>query len=296
MTKDPSEQKYLDNYNPAIYDSPSITVDTVVFSINRKKNENYRKLDDLSLQVLLVKRNEYPEKDKWSLPGGFICIDETPSQAVRRKLSSKVGFQNVYLEQLYTWGDIDRDPRKRILSSSYMSLVCRNEVSIKTGGNAWDAAWFDITLKTVESVQKNGTQTTKMLLSLSSAEKGITFSSEITYQKNMKHNLVEDNICIGKDNPLAFDHVKILTYAVIRLRSRLEYSCIAVHLMPREFSFSDLQRTYECILGKTLIGPNFRRKMKPFVTETEKDTISSNSGYRPAKLFRFNMDKILSEI
>lgn len=295
MAKSQPEQIYLDGYDPEAYDSPSVTVDTVVFSINRKKSENYRKLDDLSLQVLLVKRNEHPDKDKWGVPGGFIHIDESPSQAVCRKLNSKVGFQNVYLEQLYTWGDVERDPRKRILSTSYLSLVCKNEVSIKTGENAWDAAWFDVSLDTVESVQERGTQVTKMALLISSKEKGLSFSAEVVYRKSMKHNLIEDSIHINGENPLAFDHAKMLAYAVIRLRSRIEYSCIAVHLMPREFSFSDLQRTYECILGKQLIGPNFRRKMKPFVIEADKETENSRSGYRPAKLIQFNMDKILSE-
>lgn len=292
-----SEKEFLENYDETLYKSPSITVDTLVFSIGNKKNENYRKLSAKTLQILLVKRKDYPEKGKWAIPGGFMAIDETIIAAANRRLKEETGLENVYLEQLYTWGDVDRDPRKRIVSTSYLSLVNKDEVSPHAGETAWETAWFDISFKEVSKEVDSDSQKLNMELILTNTNTSEEFKIDMLITKSIKNCLVDVNTEIIGDKVLAFDHAKLIAYAILRLRGKMEYSSIAMHLMPEEFTFGDLQSVYECVLDKTFIGPNFRRKMRSLLVEVKnKDATNNNSGHRPAQLFKFNPETLLNEL
>ena len=94
------------------YARPALTVDAVVFG-----------LDDEDLKVLLVRRDLEPFKGKWALPGGFVRVGETLEEAVRRELREETGVAEVFLEQLYTFGATDRDPRERVVTVAYYALV-----------------------------------------------------------------------------------------------------------------------------------------------------------------------------
>src|SRR3954470_15309524 len=94
------------------YARPALTVDCVVFG-----------LDEGELKVLLIQRGLEPFKGRWALPGGFVRVEETLEQAARRELEEEAGLKNVFLEQLYTFGAIDRDPRERVVSIAYYALV-----------------------------------------------------------------------------------------------------------------------------------------------------------------------------
>lgn len=292
-----TEKDFLENYDDSLYKSPSVTVDTLVFTVDEKKNDNYRKLAPKSLQVLLVKRKEYPEKDKWAIPGGFVGIDEQLIDAASRRLTEEVGVDNVYMEQLYTWGDVNRDPRKRIISASYLSLVNKSDVSPHAGETAWDAVWFDISFTELSNTKTEDGQISVMELALSNSDINEEYKIKVVIKKSIKNHLIDVNTSVVGDKVLAFDHAKILAYAIIRLRSKMEYSCIAVHLMPETFTFGDLQSVYECVLNKTFIGPNFRRKMKPLLIEVEYvEKQDKNSGHRPAQLLKFNSQTLLNEM
>ncbi len=112
------------------YEKPSVTVDTVIFSI--KEND---------LKVLLVKRSSSPFKDKWAIPGGFVKIDQSLEDAAKFKLEEKTGVKDVYLEQLYSFGSPKRDPRGRVITVTYFALI--NSDNVKLKGD--DAKWFSIT-------------------------------------------------------------------------------------------------------------------------------------------------------
>src|SRR5262245_51359528 len=91
---------------------PALAVDCVVFG-----------LDEADLAVLLIRRGLDPFAGKWALPGGFVHVDETIDDAARRELLEETGLGRVYLEQLYTFGALDRDPRERVVSVAYYALV-----------------------------------------------------------------------------------------------------------------------------------------------------------------------------
>ena len=122
------------------YDHPFVCTDAVVFTIKTQKPDNYRKLPETSLRVLLYKRESEPYQSKWCLPGGFLNIDELPEDNIRRKLSIKTDVNKCWLEQLYTVCNLNRDPRARVISIAYLGLMNETE-SIKYESKAY---WFDV--------------------------------------------------------------------------------------------------------------------------------------------------------
>ena len=113
------------------YKKPSVTTDIVIFTIQ-----------DNELKVLLIKRKIEPFKDSWAIPGGFVQIAESLDQAATRELEEETGIKDVYLEQLYTFGDPKRDPRGRVITVSYMALVDSNKIELKPDTDASEAQWF----------------------------------------------------------------------------------------------------------------------------------------------------------
>ena len=119
----------------AAYPRPAVTVDCVVFGVD---------LDQHDLTVLLIQRDRPPFQDKWALPGGYVHLDESLEQAARRELAEETNLSNVYLEQLYTFGDVDRDPRGRIVTVAYYALVNLHGYTVHGDTDARDAAWFAV--------------------------------------------------------------------------------------------------------------------------------------------------------
>ena len=200
-----------------------IAVDIVIFTVQSGV-----------LKVLLVKRKIEPYKGQFAIPGGFVLENESLDQAAMRELREETGVAEVYLEQLYSFGDPRRDPRGRVVTVAYYALISAEHSQLRAGSDAAGAAWFAV-------------------------------------------DAVPD---------LAFDHAKILAYAVERLRNKLEYTTVGFQLLPEKFSLSELQEVYEAILGKKLDKRNFRRKLallkilKP-TSEYRRD------GRKPARLYRF---------
>lgn len=115
------------------YPRAALTVDCVVFG-----------LDEGELKVLLIERALEPFKGKWALPGGFVRVDETLDEAARRELSEEAGLDNVFLEQLYSFSKLDRDPRERVVSVAYYALVKLAAHDTKAATDAADSRWFPI--------------------------------------------------------------------------------------------------------------------------------------------------------
>lgn len=112
------------------YPRPAVTADIVIFTIR-----------DESLQVLLVRRRQGPFGGMWALPGGFVREDESLEDAARRELEEETGVRDVYLEQLYTFGELGRDPRMRVISVVYYALIESAGRTVQGGTDAAEAAW-----------------------------------------------------------------------------------------------------------------------------------------------------------
>jgi len=115
------------------YPHPAVTTDVVVFTIR-----------DQRLQLLLVRRACEPFKGRWALPGGFLDINEDLEECAKRELEEETGVHGLYLEQLYTFGKPDRDPRERVISITYYALIPSDKVELRASSDAKDAAWFPL--------------------------------------------------------------------------------------------------------------------------------------------------------
>ena len=115
------------------YPRPSVTVDVIIFTLRE---------DDL--QVLLIKRGHPPFEGMWAIPGGFVDIVESLEGAALRELEEETGVRDVYLEQLYTFGDPGRDPRGRTITVAYFALVPADTVRLRAGDDAADVRWWSV--------------------------------------------------------------------------------------------------------------------------------------------------------
>ena len=136
-----SEEEFLKSYNQNEYDRLSVTTDIILFSVSDVYQDNYRKTNEKAMSVLMVKRSTYPFKDKWCIPGGFLRLNEELDDCPKRILEEETNLKDIYMEQLYTFGRIDRDPRMRIVSTAYMALIDKNTLKDSLSENA---KWFNI--------------------------------------------------------------------------------------------------------------------------------------------------------
>ena len=122
---------------PFTYDfaRPNLTVDCVVFGLD---------VEEEDLRVMLIQRGIPPFEGRWALPGGFVRINETLEETARRELKEETGIEQVYLEQLYSFGELKRDPRERVVTIAYYALVNLNEHRITAATDARSAAWFSV--------------------------------------------------------------------------------------------------------------------------------------------------------
>ncbi|MDX2255392.1 MAG: NUDIX domain-containing protein [Pseudanabaenaceae cyanobacterium bins.39] len=116
------------------YPRPALTVDCIVFGLDA----------ELELKIMLIQRDIPPFQGQWAIPGGFVRIDETLEQAALRELQEETGIHDVFLEQLYTFGDLGRDPRDRTVTVAYYALINLVEQEIKAATDAREAKWFSI--------------------------------------------------------------------------------------------------------------------------------------------------------
>jgi 8-oxo-dGTP diphosphatase len=202
------------------YDRPSVAVDLVLMTFEAG-----------ALKVLLQR---HPEMGT-VLPGGFVHVDEPLEATVARVLRDKARLPDAFVEQLYTFGAVDRDPRGRVISVAYYALVPVERL------RAALAAADDLILGVVEQGRVAG--------------------------------------------GLGYDHVEIVRVAAQRLAAKLDYTAVALELLPDAFTLRQLQDVYEAILGVSLTKPAFRRKMldRGFLKPTGR--FETGGAHRPAELY-----------
>ncbi len=133
MREPGSEREYLESYDQEQFKKMSVATDLLILTI----------IDD-QLAVLMTKRSEYPFKDRWALPGVFVGIEETLEEAAIRGLKEEVNLENIYMEQLYTFGEVDRDPRLRVVSVTYMALTPPEKLDFKAGSRVSEVKLFPV--------------------------------------------------------------------------------------------------------------------------------------------------------
>lgn len=128
-----SQEAVEHGYDPGKWERPSVTVDVVILS-----------LQDGDLKVLLIKRRHWPYEGYWAIPGGFIEMRESLEESARRELEEETGVRDLYMEQLYTFGDPGRDPRTRVITVAYLALVDYQQLHPQAADDAGDVGWFSM--------------------------------------------------------------------------------------------------------------------------------------------------------
>ena len=248
------------------YPRPALAVDIVVFTVAEEKEDNYRKIPGKKLQVLLIKRGIDPFKGEWALPGGFVREGETVGEAAARELAEETGAEDVFTEQLFTFSAPGRDPRDWVVSCAYFALIPKGSVLVAAEGDAAEAEWFTV------SSEISGEAERRMVLE----GRGMAFSASVRLTNAEPEILSNDG--------LAFDHAKIICLALERLRGKLDYTDVALRLLPERFTLTELQQVYEEILGRKLLAPAFRRKIAGRVEKTGE--VYDGAGHRPSAYYR----------
>ncbi|SFR85417.1 NUDIX hydrolase [Sphingomonas jatrophae] len=232
---------FLADYDPNAFERPSVAVDLVLMTVV-----------DGAPAALLMRRPAPPQQGCWACPGGFVGMAESLDEAAHRLLREKARMQGAYVEQLYTFGAPDRDPRTRIISVAYFALLPADRFA------AAMAAGDDLTLARI----------------------AVPWAGEAG-------GPVEALAPDGTPLPLAFDHGDMLGLAVLRLRGKLDYSAVAFALLPERFTLRALQSVHEAILGAPLNKPAFRRRMldRGWLEPTGEREVGTS--FRPPELYRF---------
>lgn len=288
-----TENKFIKQYRKTEkdkYEKPSVTTDMVIFTVTKGDKPNVRKKAEQELKTLLIKRGGHPYKGAWALAGGFMGIDEDLDTAVQRELYEETGVRNVYAEQLYTWSAVDRDPRMRILSASYLALVAYDELPpLVAGEDAEEAEWFTVKDKVldtkVETQGKEIIRTQQIQLILTAKEEISAVIEKVTRTRGTNTKVTTT---IKETNGIAFDHAEIILYSLERLRGKVDYTNIAFNLVGERFTLPDLQEVYEVILNKKLQKVRFRRHVGDMVKDTGEER--TGGAYRPSKLYRYNVE------
>ena len=236
-----NERAFLDGYDPSAFEHPSVTVDVALLTTCEG-----------DLFTLLVRRAEPPHKGRWSLPGGFVGMAEPLDTAAARVLKDKAGTGRVFLEQLYTFGDPDRDPRTRVITVAYYALIARERFPV-------DAA----------------TGEDRRLARIVVPWEGETGGPVVVELEP------------GAAVDLAFDHADILGMAVKRIRGKLDYTPIGFQLLPDTFTLRQLQDVHETILARPVNKDSFRRRMLASGLLEATGERQRDVEHRPAELYRF---------
>lgn len=289
------EKAYLAGYDITKFERPSLATDMAIFSIMEKgEPENYRKLPEKALKLLLIKRATYPFKDLWALPGGFCRPNEDVQETAMRELYEETHVEAAYLQLAGTFGEVGRDPRGWIISNTFLSLVDGAACKPRGGSDAWEAKWFSVELTAKEEKRKLQEEAAELVteytLTLCHEESGVALSAVVKEHKQFMNYHEKVRYEIVDSEGLAFDHAKIIVHTLLFLRKSVKNDWkLAFDLMPEYFTLTQLQNTFELVLDEKLLTPNFRRKVDELVVETEQ--ILEGNGHRPAKLFRRNIEK-----
>ncbi len=267
-----NEKEFLEDYDVSQFAQLSMTADILVVSVSDQENENYRKTSKKMMSILLVKRRGYPFKNKWCLPGGFLNpAKETLDDCAMRVLKNETNLSNIYLEQLYTFDDLKRDPRTRVVSTSYVALIDKNKLTEIINENA---SWFDI----VSYEEKDDIVT----IALNNGDAQIDFS----IKKVLRDKTTDLHSFSTLDNKyLAFDHPIVILSGLERIRNKIQYTDIVFNMMPEYFTLGELQQVFEVIMGKKLLAPAFRRIIANKVEKT--NLMQTGGGHRPSALFKY---------
>ena len=201
------EIRYLKEFDPTRYQNPGVAADTALFAVGED-----------ALKILLIKRGGYPYKGRWALPGGFVEIDEDIFNAADRELMEEAGISGLYLEQVFTWGRPDRDPRYRCITASHIAIADAADLKPVAGDDAAEADWFALRDYTVK--EKGGI--TRISYTLSGS---IEMHPIVAFPTGRMQQIYP-----VESAGLAFDHAESIAYSFEYLKRRVKEGYLDIAL------------------------------------------------------------------
>ena len=265
------EELFLSAYNMDDYERPSVTTDIVAFAIQAEQEDTYRHNPKNILSVLLIKRGEHPFMNKWALPGGFVKADESVEECALREIAEETNVTPKALMLFDQFSEPNRDPRGRIISNAFLSIISEDGLKLMGGDDAIDARWFEV------SFDQSGNG--NYLLQLKCKDEVITS----TLKEKVSH-FGKKEFDIVESGGLAFDHARMIATALTVLRKNVRDFDFIFDFLPEKFTLTAVQKVQETITNEAQLPANFRRKISEYVEET--DEYITGAGHRPAKLFR----------
>ncbi|MCI9441262.1 MAG: NUDIX hydrolase [Ruminococcus sp.] len=213
-------EEFLEGYDPYKYRTPSCTADAVIFSAREPLTKELT-----GIKILLVKRSNHPSIGFWALPGGFVNMEENLEESAKRELLEETGIGNLAMEQIAAYGNYDRDPRTRVITTAYMALVQGEERKACAGDDAADAVWCGLTLEKIKSERQlcgagqQETEITSYRLHVKNQEKDLD-TCAVVEQKRHLGLIREESFEVKECGMLAVDHAAIIVQALTILQER----------------------------------------------------------------------------
>lgn len=222
----------------------------------------------VTLWLPLVRRTRAPFAGQWALPGGPIPPDETLVDTALRTLRAAVHCEPNHLEQLYSFGAVERSAdAQRLVTIAYWALYGEQDLCTDASESGTDRT---ISHSTAAEAAND-----------SAAEAANSPAAEAAHDPNVAW------FSADRLPALAFDHADIVAYAVDRLRSKTEYSTIAYRFLGQQFTLAQLRAVHEAILGEPVDQANFRRQALSQGYLIDTGELTRGASHRPARLYRF---------
>ncbi|EOS37847.1 NUDIX hydrolase [Lachnospiraceae bacterium 29-91] len=220
-------EEFLEGYDPYKYQTPSCTADAVIFSCAEPLTKELR-----GLKLLLVKRSNHPSIGFWALPGGFVDMEENLEASAKRELLEETGIGGLPMEQIGAYGNYDRDPRTRVITTAYMALIQGREPEPAAGDDAADAVWCELELEEIRrgadsgagdmsgtGQQEDGAEVRTYRLTVKNPKKDL--DTHALVERKMHPGLIrEESFAVKDGGMIAVDHAAIIVQALTILQER----------------------------------------------------------------------------
>lgn len=237
----------------------------IIFSTYNEERKDVRKLKEKKLQVLLDEKNEFPTFE--------INEKEYIKRSAEKRIEDLFKTSKFYIEQLYTWGDPSYYNENKTITVTYLVIINKKNI----GSMPKNMSFYNIN---IENEENNNTQKVRLY----NDSKEIKYNVETIIKKERES--IEYMHKLQKKAEISGITAVIIHTGIKRLRNRVENTNIAFSFLDKEFAISELQQIYEIILDTKLVSANFRKKIEPMVTKTDK--VVKESAYRPSYMYTFN--------